>query len=299
LSSFFSIRSRALLAGIAVLCACQLGRATPSQARASFDRGLSLYKRGNYDEAAAAFMRAYRMVPHVDSLYNAGLAFELAGEKATAATAYVIALDKELRPAAREDASQRLGRLSRELGRIEISVPDGAKISVPPFSLPGTDAVFYLEPGRHRVLITLEDGTPLSRGVDAVANDTTVVLVERPRPGSVDPELGDAGGSKQPGAVPASSSRDLRTLGWVSIGVSAAAAGAAVLLGLEAISAKDDYDASGYRNGDDRARAERLMLWTNIAWATAAVTGVAGGVLLYTSRDDAGTTSGFQLRGRF
>jgi tetratricopeptide (TPR) repeat protein len=299
LTSLLGKLSCALLAGIAVVCACGLAGAASPDAAVSFDRGLSLYKKGKYEQAAAAFMRAYKSVPHADSLYNAGLAFELAGDKATAATAYVIALAKELGREAREDATRRLERLSAELGRIEISAPDDAKISVPPFSLPGSDAVFYLEPGRHRVLVTLEDGTPLSRPVDSVAGDTSVVLVEASQAGDPEASPDEPTTSKQSRAD-GSGSSDLKTLGWVSIGVAAVAAGAAVLLGLETLSAKRDYDESGHRNADDFERAERLMVWTNVAWVTAAITGVAGGVLLYTSHDEkSGTSAGIQLHGRF
>lgn len=294
---------RALLGGLAILCVASAAVAAPTRASKSFDRGLSLYQSGRYDDAARAFFQAYRTSPHADALYNAGLAWELADQPASAATAYQLALELELRPDARADAERRLESLARQLGRIEMALPKGASVSVPPFSIKDSSAVFFLTPGRHRLRVTLPDETPIARSVSASAGETTVVLVEpgtdeapeRGSPERAPKRAGERAGSGDPA--------DLRTLGFVSLGVSAVAVGTAVVLGLQTLAAKQDFDESGHRNGAARDRAERFMLWTNVAWATAAVTGVGGAVLLLTSDDgktDAPAAGAvLQLHGRF
>src|SRR5687767_6829420 len=62
-----------------------------------FDKGLLLYKKKKFLEAADSFHEAYKLFPHGDSLFNAGMAWEGAGMRAVAATAYVQALGEGIR----------------------------------------------------------------------------------------------------------------------------------------------------------------------------------------------------------
>ncbi len=118
------------------------------KAASIFERGLAHYRNKEFSEAAADFYKAYQLSPHADSLYNAGLAWELAGDKANAATAYETVLQDELHPEALADARARLNRLSPDLARVEVAAPDGATIRVPPFVIEKSKAVVYFEPGR-------------------------------------------------------------------------------------------------------------------------------------------------------
>ena len=289
---------RVLVALVALTSVTTLAHAEPNAAE-QFDRGLVLFRGGRYSEAADAFFAAYQKSPHADSLYNAGLAWELAGELARAATAYELALEKELKPDAREDATRRRERLARTLGRIEMAVPEGATVRVPPFAIRSASPVFFLEPGRHRIRVTLADDTPLARRVRAAAGETTVVLVETSSSES-EPEASPRPRRTAKGTPDGGGSPDLRTAGYISLGVSAVAVGAAIVLGLETLSARDDWDASGHTDRSARDRAERMMLWTNVAWATAAVAGVTGGVLILTTNDGGnGVATGARVMGRF
>ncbi len=94
------------------------------------------------------------------------------------------------------------------------------------------------------------------------------------------------------------SSPSLTTIGWLSLGVAAVATGTAVVLGLETLSARDDYNASKHTSTAARNRATNFMHWTNIAWATAAITGVGGATILLLAPSDA-KSGAVVVQGRF
>ncbi len=276
---------RFLLAAAAISVALSVSVAAHAKGGAAarkFEKGTELFRRGAHGDAAQAFYEAYRITPHPDSLYNAGLAWELAGQFAAAATAYEISLGQGLEAKARDDARRRLRPLVEQLGRVEISVPEGSTIRVDRFVIRKSSVTLYLVPGRHRIGVTLPDGTSADRRVVARANETNVLLVEKPR----DSDAGQP--SPGPEATPVaadkgdrdSSDGTPRLIGWVSLGVAAAATGTAFVLGIQALKARDKYDQSGHTDRDARDRAENLRLWTNVAWGTAAVAGAGGAVIL-------------------
>src|SRR5262245_51885540 len=218
---------------------------------------MAAYKRGEYAEAAEKFYKAYKLLPHADSLYNAALAWELAGEKASAATAYEMVQDDELHAEAQADARQKLEKLSSELGRVEVEAPEGATIRVTPFVIEKSKAVFYFDPGKQKIKVTLANGNRVSRSVKAVAGETTVVLVTAASDEDDEEEPSeDAAPAETDEPTPVKKdSSGLTTLGWVSLGVAGVATGAAIFFGLKTLSARDDYNASGHRDIDARDKA--------------------------------------------
>jgi tetratricopeptide (TPR) repeat protein len=273
-------------------------RAEHASAAAAFDEGLAHYRRKAFSEAAQAFLRAYRLEPSADAAFNAGLAWQLAGRSAWAATAYEVALARGLDPSAERDARERLQKLAPEVGRIEVSAPDGAKVEAPPFVLDASHATFYLEPGKAKVTVTLRDGTRRIKRVAAEAGKTVLLLVEEPSATSRAPEPPTPPPTRESAAGP------YATLGWVALGVAAAATGAAAYLGVKALGARDDYNASRHRDADARSRAEDLRTATNVAWVVAGVSAGAGlGLLLLAPEHGAPGGSrglrGLTVSGRF
>ncbi|MBX3130205.1 MAG: hypothetical protein KF718_26035 [Polyangiaceae bacterium] len=266
------------------------------RAATKFDEALALFKLGAHAEAAQTFYEAHRLTPHADALYNAGLSWELAKQRAFAATAYETALQMKLSDAAASDARTRLAKLADVLGRVEVAAPEGSTIRSEPFVVRAASAVFYFEPGRRRIDVTLPGGDYAVRRVDVMPGETAVVLVESA--GSQD----DAPPTRRPtretaDETAASRGSTERALGWTAIGAAGALSIGAVALGITALRARDDYEASGNRDAAARERAERMRLWTNIAWGGAAAFAVTGGVLLIVGKDDSGGS--VALRGSF
>jgi tetratricopeptide (TPR) repeat protein len=259
-------------------------------AKRRFDQGLAHYQRHEYTAAAESFFGAYRASPTADALYNAGLAWELAGDAASAATAYEIAGGLDLPPKALDDTQKRLARLASALGRVEVSAPEGATLEAEPFEVRAAKAVFYFDPGSHSVKVTLRGGRRIEKRFAARAGETTVVLVETPT--AAEDESSDAGEPETPSHPPrdkGSSATPWTTIGWVSVGVAGVASVAAIYFGVETLHARDRYNDTHLKDADARDRAEKYMHLTNIAWATAAVTGAAGaGILLFAPSETPG-----------
>ncbi|MEZ4438943.1 MAG: hypothetical protein R3B72_07630 [Polyangiaceae bacterium] len=95
--------------------------------------------------------------------------------------------------------------------------------------------------------------------------------------------------------------------GFVLMGVGAIAGGAAIGVGVQALAARDDYDASGNRDADARSKAASLRTVTNVLWAGAGALAIAGTVMVIVGWEDEGDASvsleigpaSLGLRGRF
>ena len=81
--------------------------------------------------------------------------------------------------------------------------------------------------------------------------------------------------------------------GWATLVGAAALACTAVGLGVMALDARDEFDASGWTDQSLYDEASRLRTWTNVAWVGSGVLGLAGGGLLVASWRSARTSVGF------
>lgn len=280
MSCFARARRAATLLAVAFALAPAPASAQADQAAKHFDAGLEHYEAGRFREAAAQFFAAFEITPHGDSLYNAGLAWQSAGEAGLAATAYERALELGVRDEAITDAKSRLTELAPKLGRVELTAPEGATIHFAPFRIQATRTVLYFPPGARTVRIVLADGRSVEPSFEAVAGQTARVEASAPdAPAASSPP--PAAEAEAQGPFP------WQTVGWIAIGVGAAAATTAVFLGLEAVDTRDEFNDSGYTDRDKHDEAIRLMHWTNVAWATAAITAGAGvSILLFAPKHE-------------
>jgi hypothetical protein len=237
-----------------------------------FDKGLGLYKKKKFLEAADAFHEAYLLSPTGDALFNAGRAWEGAGMRAVAATAFARAIDEGISGNGEAKAKASLETLAKRLGKVELSMPPGSSVKVDVLSLEGEKATLYVEPGSSTLIVVLKDGKRVTRQIDAAPGDTLTETIEEPKP---PPPPKPAPKPEPPKSNP------WRTAGWVSLGVAGVATGAAIVFGLNAWSARDDFRDSGQTDRDARDRAVSNMHRTNVCWAIAGVGAAASGVLLF------------------
>lgn len=305
-------------------------RAGEPEAEAFFRAAKAAYARKEYRPAATAFEAAFREAPHPAAMYNAAIAWELAGEPDRAADAHhaSLKLSDRLTSAQIKDARARLARLEKLVTTIDVEAPQDARISLGRLARIKPPARFHVLPGDHAVTVTFPDGGRTSKQVRAVAAQKERIEFTAPSAASDSPAFQ---GSNPPGtpqdrapvagsivpepdappdAAPADaagSSSALLVGGWVGTVTGVAFTGAAVGLGVAAVSARDDYDASGYTDVDARDRADLLRTWTNVAWVGAAVAGTVGVVLFIASSVTAApskaqlriTPGGAVLRGHF
>jgi hypothetical protein len=269
----------ALALGVLVSPAIAAAGDPETTAAEIFRAAEAAYARGEYRAAALSFEAAFKQAPHGGAMYNAGVAWEAAGEKARAADAYHAALAATgLNPQQGADALARLSRLEPLVAMVDITLPRGATASLAHAEHITSSGRVHVMPGEHDARVVFTDGQTRSRRIRAVAGQVMAVtfdaLPEKQAPAPVPvpaPPPGGSGGSAQ------------RTAGWIMVGGGVVLSGAAVYLGVRALEANDEFDAGGHTDADARDRTLSLRAWTNVAWIAAGLTGGTGIVLVLTS----------------
>ncbi len=258
---------------------------TPKElAQQRFREANQAYQEGRYSAAASLFDAADRLAPHPSTRFNAAAAWEEAGEAARAATGYeaVLALSS-LDEGRRKVAEERLANLKRTLARVKIRQPLGALVTVDHVQRAPVPTSFYLRPGGYDLQVEYQGEATTSHAEVFAGKDHDLKLnlpeSEAPaaslpsvplKPAPLPPPINDEGGTQ-------------KTWGWVSVGAGVALGGAAMVLGLRALDARDRFVASGNTNPDARGEAADLRLATNLLWGGATVAGAAGLFLLLTA----------------
>lgn len=252
-------------------------------ARQRFQEAADAYQEGRYSAAASLFEAADRLVPHASTRYNAATAWEQAGEDARAATGYDAALALDTLDASRREAAQqRLAGLKQRLARIRILEPLGALVTVDHVQGAPVPATFYLRPGTYQIDVEYRGTNTRTNAQVAAGEDRKLALNLPP---AVLPEARTTSVPLPPEPEPRRTDEPFsqKTWGWVGVGASVALGGAAIIFGVQALSARDHYNDSGHRDGAAHDKASSLRLATNLLWGGATVAGATGLVLLLTA----------------
>jgi len=261
------------------------GANSTSLARQRFREATEAYQEGRYSAAASLFEAADRLAPHATVRYNAATAWEQAGEDARAATGYEAALALEsLDPNRRKVARERLGTLEKKLGRIHIREPLGALVTVDHVQRAPVPLTFYLRPGNYDVAAEYR-GAETTTNVQISAGDDREIKLDLPLAETAsDPaEPPTVVLPPTPPPRPVDDWSSQKTWGWVSLGASVALSGAAIFLGVRALTARDRFVASKNHDAGARQDAANLRLATNLLWGGATLAGSTGLVLLLTA----------------
>jgi hypothetical protein len=196
---------------------------------------------------------------------------------------------------------------------VTITSPDGWRVRLDAFTEVAAPARLHGAPGLHTLFVRAPGKEPVKRDVkldDAAPVALRFPEAEAPPVPAEKPTTTTKTTTSTPEgpAVASSDGGSLRkSIGLVAIGVGAAGVGAGVVLGLQALDAKDAYDAAPARATFDHAEA--LQTWTNVAFIAGGAF-LVGGVVLYvwpSSSEKAGqgsvkaavTPGGLSLRGTF
>lgn len=265
-------------------------------ARQRFQEASEAYQEGRYAAAASLFEAADRIAPsssrdpqlqrfHANTRYNAASAWEQAGEVARAATAYEAALAFDTLDTARtEQANERLVQLRKTLGRVSVRQPLGALITVDHMQRAPVPALFYLRPGTYDIAVEYEGTESVTRADVDAGKDHDISLDLPPSVMSVPPPQSSVPNEPPPvPPPPVDDGATQKTLGWIGVGAGVALSSAAIVFGIRALAARDDYNRTKYTSADARDKASDLRLATNLLWGGATVTGATGLVLLLTA----------------
>jgi len=277
-----------------LFCAAAALAAEPSDqktlARERFGEASAAHARGEYLEAARLFEEAHRLAPAAGAKFNAGIAWDQAGDFPHAADAYETAL--EMGGLDQQDAKQaesRLGALKQMLGALRIEEPPGAVVSVAHLERASVPARVHVRPGSYQLRAEIGSHTTTMR-ISIGAGEVKTVRFDKPGSGGVVEPT-----TKPAEQRPANTDRDLpedrpkptrssaqKTWGWIALGAGVVLAGTAVYLGTRTLNARDEYndDPTSHSKYD---KAIALRAWTNVATGGAVVAGGVGTVLLLTA----------------
>ena len=272
-------------------------RAAPSpdtdaaEAKAAYKRGADLYRAGRYRDAIAEFQAADRKKPSPALQYNIGQAWEKLGDVSAALAAYARYLRLDPKAQNREAVERSVRSLETRLAATGVQMlhvttsPPDADVSVD--GTPGVraplDASFA--PGRHAVAAAAPGHRTATREVQLLAERSLEVNIVL-EPGQ-DPVPAAASLAANPPAAPLEATRPdqpprpVERKNWlgpiIAGAVGVAAAGAGVIMGLQARNAQNALLAGG----NDRQQADALVSQAKSdATAANVLYGVAGAAVL-------------------
>jgi hypothetical protein len=260
------VSSRALLAsvlalGLAVAPAAR-AQGDKTAAAAAFDAAVARFERAEFAEAARGFLEADRIAPSAVAITNAIAAARRANDHLLAARAAERAI---ARGDALVEARAALADAAAHLGRLEITC-DASPCAVTVDGEPAVGASTYVLPGVHRVE---------ARSGAAVAAERAVCVAGAAYRVPLHPVVA-------PVAPPAAVPTWPKPAFYAGLGVTAALAGVATALGVDALAAKRALPAAPTQADEDRvmARAHRTTA-VFVGAATAAVGTAIFGVLAF------------------
>jgi len=291
--------------------------ARAEDAATRFDRGVQLYKEKSYEAALVEFRRAHQLSPNFRVLYNLGQACYQVRDYACALESfekYLADGGADVPADRRDEVTKELAQLEPLVAKVTIEAPAGTEISVDdvPRGRAPLPKPLVLNAGRHRVAGRLEGHAPAQRGVELATSDRSTVALElvplqtSPPPTETAPRV-----EPKPTKAPQkpvdtgtpSSSRPPLWIGWVASGTLAAAGAVTGVLALGASSRlADDRERIPVDKttlDDDRDRAARLALVTDVLLGAAVVVGGATLVLTLSSGSGERSASRHDVRARF
>lgn len=293
---------RIAIATLAMSCTLALTSAGRAQqeddnkiaASETFRAATAAYQRGDFEAAARSFEVSHRLLPHPNTMYNAGRAWQEAGRLARAADALTIAVAMdEMSAEQRADADARLAELRPRLAIVHILAPAGTTVTLAHAENKKTPVSIHVLPGQHTIVAKYADGRAGERRIDSLAAGAEVEVELAPAAGGQAIEPGPKPDPAPPDPVPDELPTERNQAqwisGWVILGVGVVSGGAAIGLGVAALSARDDFEASGNTDADARDRAATLRTSTNVMWAVAGSFTLTGALLLVFSEQEVAT----------
>jgi tetratricopeptide (TPR) repeat protein len=265
------------------------------QAKAAFFEGKQLFEQGEYAAAADAFRRAHAIKPNWKVLYNIGQSETAAKRYGLAIHAferYLAESGDEIDVARRDEVLAEVERLRKMVGSIEVRAPEGALLTVDGVErgrvpLPGL--VLASAGVEHRVVVT-HQGADLVDRVVVLTGGQEILIESEAAPDAAEPLV-----EEEPEPVPEPEDEEpgsaLRTAGWVSLSLGAAAVIAGAVTGSMVLELNKELDQDCPDNmcppekRDDRDRLNALAPTTDVLLGVGAAAAAAGIIMLIVSAD--------------
>jgi tetratricopeptide (TPR) repeat protein len=272
------------------------GDGSTDQASRLFKAGTDSYARRDFREAARQFESAYRIAPRGAAIYDAGLAWEQAGEPARAADDFATAIGNgDTNSQQRSDATARLKALEARLARLVVTGPADAHVTVDDGSASSLPLGVHLAPGTHALFVQYAGGRTETRDVDARAGAEVVVRLASPAvAASTDEPSSPSPPHEPPPRAADDGASTRRSLAWISLSGAGLAAVLGVYFYVQGSNALSSYEAPpadvpAKQNLHDEAVTDRTAAQV-LAVVTVALA-ATWAVLYFTSSPSGSSTS--------
>ncbi len=187
------------------------------------------------------------------------------------------------------EAKQRLAALEATLGVLDVRAPAGGKFSVAHVESAEIPRRTHLSAGDYTVSVATANGE-VTRAIHITLGETTALVFDIPASSArvtlpAVPKSNDA----------RKTHHTRRTLAFASLGVAGLASVGAIVLGVNALEARDTFRADPTSQGA-LDHAKDLRLATNLTWAGAAAFGALG-IVLFATSSSSGAEPASALRG--
>jgi tetratricopeptide (TPR) repeat protein len=260
--------------------------ATKKRARAAYALGQDLYKEGKYEEAEAAFNKAF------DAVANPVVLLSIAEtqKKLDRAPEAVATFQKylELRPDAsnREEVEQKISELKNLPAKVFVdSDPPGAEIIVDGTGTGKvTPAQLEVSAGEHTLGLSMVGKSPIRQflTVQYGTRHELKLSLQAESPGALLPVTDSAPATEPQTPEDEKGDSHLNVAALVVTGVGVLAIGTGAILGVMALGDKSEFDKNPTKKTADRG--ERLALFADVAFGVGAAA-VITGVVLWITQD--------------
>jgi hypothetical protein len=299
-----AVARRVLLA--VVLVAAPASAEDQKEGRTRFQHGVELYKEGDFRAAIIEFKRAYEAAPNYRILYNLAQTELEVQDYAAALAAFKRYLEeggREIPKDRRAQVDAEIRKLERRVAKVTVrSSVDGAEVLVDDVVVGRTplSGPLVVSAGRRRITVAKE-GQQRTRTLDVAGGDQAAVDLDLPKREKDPPPpvvVAPPPAAERPAPPPPSAPPDepprreparSHTAAYISLGATTALTAGAVVTGLMALSAKNDFTTRlqtqpGARTdiAYARSRTTTLALATDILGGVA-LAGAVVTVLLVTS----------------
>jgi hypothetical protein len=236
------------------------------EASERYQRALKSYDEGNFDAALVEFRRAYELAPTFRILYNLGVVSLELRDYASALDyfeRYLVEGAASISPEQRSEVEQKIRDLSTHVAHVTVVVDlPGSEIAVDdrPVGVSPLAAPLRINAGARKISARASGRVPDVRVIELAGGDSTRVELNLVSP--------RAASEVTP---PPSAEAPSRPVPWLAWGGTAVLTGAAVIVGLQAVAADNDYDDQFETPGTSRqslddadAKATRLSVAADV-----------------------------------
>ncbi len=269
--------------------AAEADDANKAEAGTRFGEGIELAREGNYQAALSEFRAAYRLVPTYQVLYNIAQVQAHLGDYAAALGSYEQYIDlgaDEIEAGRREEVRQQISKLRSRVGDLTVLVTlPNSEILVDDVDVGRSPLAGALRVSAGRRKVTVQNGgRSLTKYVEIAGQHATEVTFDlgpppaekAPGPDPASPKDKPAPSEASHRVAEATESR-MHRVPWTAWGITGGLTGAAIVLGIVALTASDDLEGllkqPTTRNELEDAAAETR------GWAVATDVFVGGAVI--------------------